>query len=72
MKILHIYKDYFPVLGGIENHVKLLAEGQAAAGHDVTALVANPTAATTTSTIENGVRVIRAGRLATEIGRAHV
>ncbi|MBM4461384.1 MAG: glycosyltransferase [Chloroflexi bacterium] len=65
MKILHIYKDYFPILGGIENHVKLLAEGQAAAGHDVMVLVANPTAARTASTIENGVRVIRAGRLAT-------
>jgi rhamnosyl/mannosyltransferase len=24
LKVLHIYKDYFPVLGGIENHVRLL------------------------------------------------
>ena len=25
-KILHLYKDYYPVLGGIENHVRALAE----------------------------------------------
>ncbi len=25
LRILHIYKDYFPVVGGIENHVRLLA-----------------------------------------------
>jgi len=44
LRILHVYKDYFPVLGGIENHIKVLAEAQAARGHDVTALVANPAA----------------------------
>ena len=37
MRILHIYKDYHPVRGGIENHVRVLAEAQAAAGHDVVA-----------------------------------
>ncbi len=42
MNILHVYKDYFPILGGIENHVRLLAEGQARRGHHVTALVTNP------------------------------
>ena len=41
MNILHIYKDYYPVLGGIENHLRALAEGQAARGHEVTVLVAN-------------------------------
>lgn len=65
MKILHIYKDYPPILGGIENHVKLLAEGLAGCGHDVTALVTNPTGLRTTVLRENGVTVIRAGRLAT-------
>ncbi len=65
MKILHIYKDYQPILGGIENHVKLLAEGQAGCGHDVTVLVTNPTGLRTTALRENDVRVIRAGRLAT-------
>lgn len=65
MKILHIYKDYPPILGGIENHVRLLAEGQAAMGHQVTALVTNPAGLRSTETMEHGVRVVRAGRLAT-------
>lgn len=64
MRILHVYKDYFPVLGGIENHVRLLAEAQAALGHDVTVLVTNPGARTTRDEL-NGVRIVRAGRLAT-------
>jgi len=63
MKILHVYKDYYPVLGGIENHVRLLAEGQARRGHDVTVLVTN-TARGTVVEERNGVRVIKAGRLA--------
>jgi glycosyltransferase involved in cell wall biosynthesis len=65
MKVLHIYKDYPPILGGIENHLKVLAEGQAARGHAVTVLVTNPGGAQTTVNIENNVRVVRAGRLAT-------
>jgi glycosyltransferase involved in cell wall biosynthesis len=65
VKILHIYKDYHPILGGIENHLKLLAEGQAARGHDVTVLVTNPAGTRSTVTVEHGVRVVRAGRLAT-------
>jgi glycosyltransferase involved in cell wall biosynthesis len=64
MHILHIYKDYFPVLGGIENHVKLLAEAQAARGHDVTVLVTSRTRQTHSEML-NGVRVIFASRLAT-------
>jgi len=64
LRILHIYKDYFPVLGGIENHVKVLAEAQAARGHAVTVLVANPERRTVIETT-NGVRVVKAGRWAT-------
>ena len=30
MKILHVYKDYHPIRGGIENHIRTLAEAQAA------------------------------------------
>ena len=63
MKILHIYKDYYPVLGGIENHIKLLAEGQARRGHEVTVLVTN-TDRDTVVEEWNGVRIIKAGRLA--------
>jgi glycosyltransferase involved in cell wall biosynthesis len=64
MNILHLYKDYFPVLGGIENHMKILAEAQAAAGHDATVLVCNPGRRTRVETL-NGVKVIKAGRLTT-------
>jgi rhamnosyl/mannosyltransferase len=64
VRILHVYKDYPPILGGIENHMRLLAEGQAARGHEVTVLVTNPDGARTTSAVENRVRVIRAARLA--------
>ncbi|MFQ6100792.1 MAG: glycosyltransferase [Anaerolineae bacterium] len=64
MNVLHIYKDYYPVLGGIENHVKVLAEAQAAAEHRVTVLVCGPSPRTQVENI-NGVKVIKAGRLIT-------
>ncbi len=64
MRILHIYKDYFPVVGGIENHVKMLAEAQVARGHDVSVLVASRDRRTHIEQM-NGVRVIFAARLAT-------
>lgn len=64
MRILHVYKDYAPIVGGIENHVRALAEGQAAAGHDVVVLVAARGGRTSRSR-EAGVEVVRAARLAT-------
>ncbi len=64
MKILHLYKDYFPVEGGIENHIKALAEAQAARGHQVSVLVTSRSRQTHVETI-NGVRVVFAARLAT-------
>ncbi len=64
MNILHLYKDYAPVEGGIENHVKALAEAQAARGHHVSVLVTSRTRQTHIETI-NGVRVIFAARFAT-------
>lgn len=64
MHILHIYKDYYPVLGGIENHIKLLAETQAARGHTVSVLVTSRDKHTHIETV-NGVRVIFAARQAT-------
>ncbi len=63
MRILHVYKAYYPVLGGIENHIRLLAEEQAARGHDVTVLVTASGHRTTTETL-GGVHVIKAARLA--------
>jgi glycosyltransferase involved in cell wall biosynthesis len=41
MHILQLYKDYYPILGGIENHIKVLAEGLVARGHRSTVLVTN-------------------------------
>ena len=64
MRILHIYKDYYPVLGGIENTIKVLAEGHAAAGHDVSALVCSRGFRSKRET-RNGVSVIKPGRLTT-------
>jgi len=61
--VLHVYKDYQPVLGGIENHIKWLAEAQVRRGQDVTVLVTSLSRHTTES-VESGVRVIRAARLA--------
>src|SRR3954454_10568966 len=64
MDILHLYKDYYPVLGGIENHVRLLAEAQAARGHRVSVLVAGQGPRTQVEQ-RGGVRVTYAGRMAT-------
>lgn len=64
MRILHIYKDYFPVFGGIENHIKQLAEAQTAVGHTVTVLVTNPDRQIRQESM-NGVQVNRTRRLAT-------
>jgi rhamnosyl/mannosyltransferase len=64
MRVLHVYKGYPPVVGGIENHLQALAEAQAAAGHEVTVLVTDPSRHTTAATV-GAVRVVRAARLAT-------
>jgi rhamnosyl/mannosyltransferase len=64
VKILHLYKDYYPVLGGIEGHIRALAEGQAQAGHAVSVLVTSPTRRDSAESL-GGVTVVRAGRLAT-------
>jgi len=64
VNILHIYKDYYPVLGGIENHIQVLAEAQAAAGHRVTVLACDPGPRTGVEG-RNGVQIIKAGRIVT-------
>jgi len=64
VRIVHVYKDYFPVLGGIENHVRVLAEGQAAAGHGVGVVVC-ALGRRTRRTVEAGVSVVRAARWGT-------
>lgn len=64
MKILHVYKDYYPVVGGMENHIGILARGAAARGAEVTVLVTSPGHRTEIEELD-GVKVIKAGRLAT-------
>lgn len=64
MKILHIYKDYSPVLGGIENHIRTLAELQAGVGHKVSVLVTNP-GKQARDEIISGVNLTRLPRIAT-------
>lgn len=61
MKILHVYKDYAPILGGIENHIRWQAEGMCARGHDVSVLVTNLTAHTTHEVVD-GVPVTKCAR----------
>ncbi len=62
MRILHLYKDYYPVLGGIENHIKSLAEAQVQRGHEVSVLVTSRDRHTHVEQM-NGARVIFASRL---------
>jgi rhamnosyl/mannosyltransferase len=63
LKIIHIYKDYYPIIGGIENYVRTLAEYQSSKGYDVTVLATSPSRKTSIETI-NGVRVVKTGRIA--------
>ncbi len=62
MRVLHVYKTYPPVLGGIEGHLELLCRHQARQGLEVTVVVTG--AGPTRETVEDGVRVIRCRRLA--------
>ena len=64
MKILHVYKNYYPVIGGIENHIKTLAEYQAKCGYEVTVLTNSIYRKTSIETI-NGVKVIKAAHILT-------
>jgi glycosyltransferase involved in cell wall biosynthesis len=64
MRILHVYKDYPPIRGGIEHHLQTLATGQAKRGHQVDVVVA-ARGPRSISSLENGVRVHRCGRIAT-------
>lgn len=65
MKVLQVYKDYWPVVGGIENHVKRLAIGlNARPGILADVLVTARDGRTVRQKID-GVRVTKAGRLGT-------
>ncbi|MCS7088441.1 MAG: glycosyltransferase [Thermoflexales bacterium] len=62
LRIVHIYKDYAPVLGGIENHIRVLAEAQARRGHHVSVLVTQRAGLPFSDTVINGVRVVKVPR----------
>src|SRR6185503_21014471 len=62
MHILQLYKDYFPVLGGIENHVRDLSEELAARGHRVTVLTTSLDRHTSIERPRPGLTVIKASR----------
>ena len=61
MNVLHLYKDFFPVLGGIENHIGLLAKRLRAEGVEARVLVTNTDTRTRHETIA-GVPVTKTGR----------
>lgn len=61
MKVLYLYKDYYPVLGGVENYVRQLAEAMRERGHETEVLVTN--------THWRGVREIIEGIPVTKTGR---
>ncbi|HOU13852.1 MAG TPA: glycosyltransferase [Anaerolineae bacterium] len=61
MRVLQVYKDYYPVVGGIEHHIQLLAEGLREQGVDARVLVTNTDRRTVEGEI-NGVPVTKTGR----------
>lgn len=61
MRILYLYKDYYPVLGGIENHIRTLAEGMRERGVEPQVLVTNTSNRTVQETI-GGVPVLKTSR----------
>lgn len=62
MRVVHVYKDYYPVAGGIENTVRMLATELARRpGFEMVVLTTNTGPRTERLTID-GVEVIKAGR----------
>lgn len=61
MRVLYVYKDYFPIRGGIEHHVQVLAEGLREAGVETSVLATNTGRGTLQEEI-HGVPVLKTGR----------
>ncbi|HXH13636.1 MAG TPA: glycosyltransferase [Alphaproteobacteria bacterium] len=62
MRVLHIYKNYPPVRGGIENHLRTLATGLVCCGAGRVQVLVASVGWQTTRENDAGVEVIRAGR----------
>lgn len=63
MHVIHIYKDYAPVLGGIEGHIRTLSVGLVRKGIEISVVVCQPRGQTLPSEeMLQGVRVIRLPR----------
>ena len=63
MKILHVFKKYHPVVGGIQNHIRVLSrELIKDKSFEVEVLVTNVNSNSVTQYID-GVKVIKAGRI---------
>jgi rhamnosyl/mannosyltransferase len=62
MRVLHIYKDYAPVMGGIENHIGVLVRGLRECEIDAQVLVTSSGRETERLSVD-GVPVTKAGRL---------
>ncbi len=54
MRVLYVYKDYYPVVGGIENHIRLICRGLKAGWPEV-----EPTAEAPSETVCCGLAVLR-------------
>jgi rhamnosyl/mannosyltransferase len=61
MRVLYLYKDYSPVLGGIENHIRQLAQGLRERGIETQVLVTNTVNRSTAEWID-GVPVCKTAR----------
>ena len=60
MKIVHVFHNYWPVMGGLENVIKALAEGMVKLGHEVHVITSNHGTTNKTGEEEiNGVHVHR-------------
>ena len=65
MRVVHVYKDIYPVVGGIENHVRLLCrELSRLPDLDIRILVTAPERESEITRLD-GVQIVRAGRIAT-------
>ena len=60
MRIVHLYKDYFPpTVGGIEQSVERFASWSVRHGAEVTVLTSHPGSRRTISEVVDGVRIVR-------------